>query len=270
MPEEPLITLVLPYYNEAGYIAATLASLAAQSDRRFRLILVDNGSTDESARIASLACKSMPDIPVQFLEESTPGKLYALAAGIGGTVTPYVGTIDADTFYPADYVAKALVLFAAKPNASCALAFGLTRSTRWGLGLAKVRLFARIFPRKCHTGGYGQCFRLDCLNRTGGFDADRWPYVLEDHEIIHRVLRRGPIVYGPDFCCFPSDRRGDRTGCSWTLLERVLYKFTPGIMMDWFFYRFLARRFERRGLGNVRLRTKNWMGCSDSSADHIR
>ena len=44
---EPL-TIVLCFYNEERWIGRTLASLAAQTDRRFSLVLVDNGSTDGS------------------------------------------------------------------------------------------------------------------------------------------------------------------------------------------------------------------------------
>ena len=39
------ITLVLPYFNESGYIGRTVARLGRQSDRRFALVLVYIGST---------------------------------------------------------------------------------------------------------------------------------------------------------------------------------------------------------------------------------
>lgn len=255
MAEQPIITLVLPYYNEAEYIEATLSSLASQSDRRFRLVLVDNGSTDESAGIARDACRAMPDIEALFLEEREPGKIHALVAGIAEVETPLVGTMDADTIYPSDYVARTLELFSERPNSSCVLAFGFTGRKH---ERARSQLFAWMFPRKCHTGGYGQNFRLEALRHAGAFDPARWPYVLEDHEIIHRVVRCGPIAYGAGFHCLPSNRRADRSACSWTLLERVMYKLMPGFLMDWFFYRFLARRFRLRGLGNVQLRDKSW------------
>ena len=52
----PKVTLVLPYFNEAQFIARTIESLARQRDRRFSLILVDNASTDQSTRIVRETC----------------------------------------------------------------------------------------------------------------------------------------------------------------------------------------------------------------------
>lgn len=258
MAEMALITLILPYYNEAGFIAATLASLAGQADRRFRLVLVDNASSDGSEQIARNACAAMPDISVSFLREPQPGKIHALRAGMAAATTDYVGTVDADTIYPPDYVKQALAIFARDPSASCALAFGLGPKAGRPMQLARLRLYARLFPRKCHTGGYGQNFRRDLLDQAGGFGIGIWPYVLEDHEIVHRMQKLGPILYGAGFFCLPSDRRDDRSRCSWSLAERIIYKLLPTVFMDWFFYRFLGPRMAQRGLGNLRLRERGW------------
>ncbi len=106
----------------------------------------------------------------------------------------------------------------------------------------KIVLKSRLFSKICHTGGYAQAFRTDALRACGGYDLATWPFVLEDHEIIHRLLRIGHTVYSADHWCMPSERRTDRSGVSWTRLERLLYKFTPYPTKDWFFYRFLAAR----------------------------
>ena len=252
----PRITFVLPFYNEAEFIGRTLASLAAQRDRGFALILVDNGSTDGGAAIAREACAAMPDIAVEFIDEPTPGKLNALTAGLSRATTPFVGTMDADTIYPPEYVGRILRLFGQAGDVVAVLAFGMPEGADFAS--ARLRLYAGLLPGKCHTGGYGEAFRRDALEKAGGFDAAIWPYVIEDHEIVHRVGKLGRLAYDPEHVCFPSDRRKDRSDCSWSLGERVLYKLLPAGMMDWFFYRFLARRFERRGLRNIRLRDQAW------------
>jgi len=251
-----LVTFVLPFFNEEGFIGQTLASLAAQDDRRFALVLVDNASTDGGAKEARATASEMSDIEVRFIREDRPGKIFALQVGMRGTETPLVGTMDADTIYPPAYVARVIALFAADPKASMVLAFGQSRgeefapTSRW--------LQAALFPGKCLTGGFSQSFRREMLERAGGFDPERWPYVLEDHEIVHRMVEQGPLAYARAHVCYPSDRRADRSDCSWNLIERVLYKALPQSSMEWFFYRFLARRFERRGLRNIRLRDQAW------------
>lgn len=250
------LTLVLPFYNEAGYIAATLESLAAQDCRDFRVIAVDNGSTDRGPAIARETVARFPWLEVEFLHEVAPGKIHALRTGTCAAETALVGTLDADTIYPPDYVARILESFARRPDAACVLAFAAEGRP---LPPRSLILQSRLLRGKCHSGGCGQTFRREALEAAGGFDPARWGWVLEDHEIIHRVSRHGPLVYDSGHLCFPSDRRTDRSGCSWTLAERLAYKLLPGAAMDWFFYRFLAGRFTARGLANVRLRDQEWV-----------
>jgi len=257
------ITFVLPYYNEADFIGVTLASLAEQEDRRFALVLVDNASTDNGPALAREAALAMPDIDVQFLSEPEPGKLNALRTGMRDAVTEFVGTMDADTIYPPAYVGHVLDLFERNPSASMVLAFGQVQGEELAPPLRWLQ--ADLFPGKCLTGGFGETFRRDMLERAGGFDPERWPYVLEDHEIVQRMIGQGPLVYARDHVCFPSDRRSDRSDCSWNLVERALYKALPQSKMEWFFYRFLARRFEKRDLRNIRLRDQAWRETDEPS-----
>ena len=259
MTDAALLTLVMPYYNEAGYITPTLHSIAQQTDRRFQLVLVNNASTDESEQLARKACQSMTDIAVQFLDENQPAKIFALQTGLAEAGTAYVATLDADTIYPPDYVARILREFAAGEGVAAVLAFDHLAGVEGLQATSRQRLFADYFPSKCHTGGFGQAFDRAMLEECGGVDPERWPYVLEDHEIIHRIGKLGSLAYAPDHICAPSDRRSDRSDCSWTTFERIAYKLMPAARMDWFFYSFLTKRFERRGLRNIKLRDQAWL-----------
>jgi glycosyltransferase involved in cell wall biosynthesis len=49
---EPLVSLVIPFFNTADYLAEAIESALAQTHRNFELILVDNRSTDGSPEIA--------------------------------------------------------------------------------------------------------------------------------------------------------------------------------------------------------------------------
>lgn len=51
----PLVSVVVPAYNTAAYIGATLESLATQSFRDFEVLVVDDGSTDDT-RVVAAAC----------------------------------------------------------------------------------------------------------------------------------------------------------------------------------------------------------------------
>lgn len=252
-----LITLVLPFYNEEAFLEATVRSLLAQDRQDFALILVDNGSSDSSPAIAAALAEAAPG-RIALLREAQPGKIHALRRGLAEATSDLVGTLDADTIYPPEFVSRTLGLFDAHPRAACVIAHGLEGRGDQSRKLGKLRLFSGLFPGKAHSGGCGQAFRRSALDAAGGFDPQRWPYVLEDHEIIHRVTAHGTIAYGFDHVCYPAPRRQGRFSVSWNLIERVLYKLLPRAAMDWYFYRFLARRLERRGLMNVKLREQNW------------
>ncbi|MDZ4093528.1 MAG: glycosyltransferase family 2 protein [Paracoccaceae bacterium] len=256
-----LITLVVPFYNEAGWIGATLTSLSGQLDRRFRIILVDNGSTDGGKAEAVEACARMPDIEVLHLSVTKPGKTFALEAGINRVTTAFVATIDADTIYPPGYTANILRLFQANPKAVAVMAVDLhgphgSRQNRWRI--TKILCKAWIFRNKCHAGGYAQAFRSEALARAGGFAPSIWPYTLEDHEIIARIGKYGSVIYSSDHFCFPSDRRADRRSVDWTRAERLLYKLTPASLNVAFFHRFLAPQLKARNALSARLRQKTW------------
>ena len=66
------ITLVLPYYNEEHYILPTLRAIAAQDTRDFRLIIVNNRSSDGSPALVE-AFLAASNIDYAHVEEDTPG-----------------------------------------------------------------------------------------------------------------------------------------------------------------------------------------------------
>ncbi|WP_313807374.1 glycosyltransferase family 2 protein [Sphingobium sp.] len=254
------LTIVLPFFNEQGWIGRTIDSLAAQSDRRFRLLLIDNGSTDHGAAEAATHAAQLGSLAT-ILPCPTPGKIHAMATGLAAVETPLVAICDADTLYPSDYVKRIIALFDRHPDAAAVMAIDLYAPPLSPESMRRAAFIlgkSRRFPGKCHAGGYAQAFRTAALRAAGGFDSGRWPYVLEDHEIVHRVMRHGRTLYDADHICFPSDRRTSRKSVSWTRAERLLYRYIPSQALDWYFYRFLGRRLAARNSMGIALRAKDW------------
>ena len=257
-PTAPDWTVLIPFFNERDYLAATIASLAAQSVS-LTLILIDNGSTDGSAAVAQAACRNHA-IDYLLLTETRPGKVAALRAGLGWVRTRWVATCDADTLYPPHYLAAAGSVLSQAGHVVAGAYFVASNASDADLA-RKARAFmskARLLPHQSHTGGAGQAFCTATLRAAGGFDADRWKYVLEDHEIIHRVMRGGAMGYAADLWCMPSPRDRDRASIRWTLFERLLYSAAAPWAGDWFFYSFLARRLQRRRLSSNRIRERQY------------
>jgi GT2 family glycosyltransferase len=113
MRPETVLSVVLPVYDEAGTIDAVLRSLRDQRDdrgpldrRTYEVILVDNNSTDGTARIARKFAAEHPEPPVIVIEEPEQGVSNARKAGMdlavrrsrerGGDDRFYLVSADAD------------------------------------------------------------------------------------------------------------------------------------------------------------------------------
>lgn len=254
----PAWTVLVPFFNERDFLPATIASLADQT-RPFRLVLIDNGSTDGGAAIARAECDRL-GLNYLLLTERTPGKVAALRTGLERVHTRFVATCDADTLYPSHYLAEAERVLG-KQGCVVAGAFFVAKESDSDAIAARGRQIngaARLLPRQSHTGGAGQTFVTVVLRAAGGFDPARWNFVLEDHEIIHRVMKFGTMRYSPDLWCAPSPRERDRASIRWTLAERLAYSAAAPWAGDWFFYRFLGRRLNNRRLLSHHIRERQY------------
>jgi predicted glycoside hydrolase/deacetylase ChbG (UPF0249 family)/glycosyltransferase involved in cell wall biosynthesis len=251
-------TIVIPFFNEADYLPETLRSVAAL-EGPFNLVLVDNGSTDGSSDIARRTCKALNLVHTLILEPC-PGKVHALRAGLAQVRTRFVATFDADTYYPPHYLLAAGKLLD-RPGVSVAGAY-FTHAQQWARRDAFTGMHivaaGRLLSHQCHAGGAGQAFNTEILRRAGGFDANRWNLVLEDHEIIHRVGQHGGMAYGMDFYCHPSPRPRDRESIRWTLYERLRYHLASRKSQGRFFYDFLGSRLRERKLSSERIRERQF------------
>lgn len=257
---EPAWSVVIPYYNEAGFIATPIASALAQRGTSLRLILVDNRSDDGSEATARALLAAHPAFDVVYLREDQPGQNHALAAGFAAVTTPYVAFWDADTRYPPHYLAEAERLLA-RPGTVAAQAIDVycdPVSLAGHLRRVRMRLTQLLLARQGHAGSFGQCFRSAALRAAGGPLSPGWPFVLYDHELMHRMFKEGAGTGSVALWCLPSERRAANTHVRWTLAERVLYHLTPFAAKDWFFYRFLAGRFTRRRMVQANLRQRDW------------
>lgn len=251
-------SVVIPVYNEAEFLPRTLESLTAQTVP-FHLIIVDNGSNDGCIEAARRQLANHQG-GVTVLHEPQAGQVHALRLGIGAVATEYTAICDADTIYPADYLATATEIFD-KKGARCIAVCAYLRcggGLRAWTSMVHRLAAARLLPHQNHTSGAAQMFRTSQLRAAGGYDPARWPYVLKDHELMHRVLQHGHQAYHRRLWCTTSDRRTDRSAVRWTLAERIIYHLTPAHRQHDFFYRFLAKRFEARGQRDTVLRQRAW------------
>lgn len=260
---------VVAYYNEAAFLPGLLASLHAQTRPLDRLILVDNGSTDHSEGVCRRLLEKTSIRDVLFLTDPRPGKINALETGCRAINTEFVMFADADTRYPPHYVGRCAQLFAGVPARVVALvALSVyrapeSRRARWPRRLRV--LLSKVWRKQAFTGAYGHVVRTAALHAAGGYSVTRWALLRGDHELMHRVFRHGVSRYDMDLWCWASNRRPRASATRWNLTERVLYHLTPYRWKNWYFYRFLGPRLERRGLNQLTLRRQTWRHDADEA-----
>lgn len=102
---KPRISLVLPAYNEAEHLRACLDAIAAQTVRPYEVIVVDNNSTDNTAKIAR-------EYPwVRLLSERRQGVVFARNRGFNAARGDIIGRIDVDTHIRPDWIASVQNIF---------------------------------------------------------------------------------------------------------------------------------------------------------------
>jgi glycosyltransferase involved in cell wall biosynthesis len=102
------ISLVIPVYNEESYLADCLRSALAQHEPFHEIIVVDNNSTDLTARIA----RQFPE--VTLISERKQGVVHARNRGFNTTSSDIIARIDADTRLPSDWTETVQTIFADK------------------------------------------------------------------------------------------------------------------------------------------------------------
>lgn len=133
------ITLVVPARDEQDRLPRCLASVAAQTRQPDEVVVVDNGSTDATARIAAAA-------GARVVHEPVPGIWHAAAAGYDAATGDVIARVDADTVLPPDWIARVEHLMTADAACDAVTGPGRFRGLRRGpAGVAHVLYMQTYF-----------------------------------------------------------------------------------------------------------------------------
>jgi len=97
MSSEPQITVLMPAYNAGQYIAEAIKSVLQQTFANFELLIINDGSTDDTAAIVG----SFDDDRIILINQDNKGVAGALNTGLHLSKAPYIARFDADDIcYP--------------------------------------------------------------------------------------------------------------------------------------------------------------------------
>jgi len=128
MLSRPCVSAIIPTYNRAALLNETLRSLMAQTVRPDEVIVVDDGSEDETA---SVVAQFFPC--VRYIRIANSGAPVARNVGASQAIGDWLWFCDSDDLWHPTYLARVLDLAAAQP--SLAFIFGnfqLVHDGKWG------------------------------------------------------------------------------------------------------------------------------------------
>lgn len=101
---KPRVSVVIPSYNHARYIEQALASVYSQSYRNVEVIVVDDGSRDESPNVIRQCLRGSP-FPSRFVERGNRGAAATINEGLAIANGDYVNILNSDDWFHADRLA---------------------------------------------------------------------------------------------------------------------------------------------------------------------
>jgi glycosyltransferase involved in cell wall biosynthesis len=98
----PAVSVVIPTYGHRDWVVATLESVLAQSFRDFEIVVVNDGSPDDTA---ALVKPYVEDGRVLYVEQRNAGQSAARNRGIGCARGEFIALLDDDDLWPPDKLA---------------------------------------------------------------------------------------------------------------------------------------------------------------------
>lgn len=203
-PFDPLVSVVIPAFNEEQYLTKALQSIVNQEFQNFELIVVNNNSTDKTAEIAE-------SFGAKVIFESQRGVGYARQAGFLEAKGEIIATTDADTILPRNWLSRIVSEFEKDGKLA---AFGGLYTLYSGPLTARFTIsrFARsawtldkIFSRGWGLPGVNFAVKKEAFLKVGGFKSEL--SLGEDAEISRRLKKVGRVLLDPRFLVQTSGRR---------------------------------------------------------------
>ena len=195
MANKPLVSVVIPVYNQERYVAEAVDSVLRQTYEDVELVVVDDGSSDRTPEIL----KAYGD-RLRYMRQANAGAATALNRGIEAARGELVGWLSSDDVYEPTKVERQVERFAAQPQVSLVYtdfniidATGAIRRTVRSPYYADRQEFIRRLILGNFVNGSSVIARKQALMATGLFDpemtlhadANMWLRMLKRYEFGH-------------------------------------------------------------------------------------
>ena len=196
----PRVSVVVPSYNHARFVAGCLRSIFKQTHAPAELVVIDDGSTDDSVRVIERELRDCP-FPCELVARANRGLCATLNEGLRRTGGDFFAYLGSDDLWLADFLRERVALLESRGRAVLAYGHALLidaenrvvdSSEDWGAAYADgdarpmlLRTTAPLSPTVL--------YRRAAVARHGWREGAR----LEDYELYLKLAAEGEFAFGP-------------------------------------------------------------------------
>ena len=186
MPQQPLVSVIIPTYNRSAWLKECLDVLGRQtiSRSRYEIIVVDDGSIDGTHEVARLIKG------VVYLHQQNQGQAAARNLGLSVARGSIVAFTDDDCIPAKDWIEQGVraLLHGVRNSRTLDGVEGITTTDKATTSPLSVITYTY------HGGGFMTCncfYKKHVLDTVGGFAASRHMRFREDTDLAWRIMDRG-------------------------------------------------------------------------------
>jgi len=169
---QPLVSVVIPTYNYGQYVCDAIDSALGQSYPHIEVIVVDDGSTDDTQE----KVKKYGD-KIRYIYKNNAGLSVARNTGIQEAKGGYIAFLDSDDIWNKDKIEKQMAVM--KKNGFGLVGCSVRQIDEEGRSLGEVayknyddqdEFFRKLLEKNVVSGGSGALVRKECFSSLGMFD----------------------------------------------------------------------------------------------------
>lgn len=198
-----LISIITPTYNREKFLSAAIDSVLKQTYKNFELIIVDDGSTDNTqALVASYVEK---DPRIKYLQQKNQGQSVARNYALSIASGDFICFLDSDNYWPEEKLEKSIGAFESHPEVDIVYGDCITIDEQGNeLHRNNMRRYsgniAALLLKDNFVSMNTTMTRRKCFDEMGGMSGKR--RVADDYDLWLKFSARFRFMYMPEFLAY--------------------------------------------------------------------
>lgn len=190
----PVVSVIIPTYKHRDFILATLGSVFAQTFTDYEVIVINDGSPDDTA----LVLKPLAEAGrIRYIEQENQGQGAARNRGLAEAQGQFIALLDDDDLWPSDKLEWQVNALRGCPEAGMVTGPADMMDAATGLRLSRMPFYPEVTFEMLFEGNPivspGQTLvRADVMKRLNGLNADIWG--ADDWDLWFRVAKNSRII----------------------------------------------------------------------------